>query len=323
MEPYLTIIIPTYNCEGFVHEGIESVLRQLPPEYELIIVDDGTADGTVQRLASYDGIRSNVHVCFREHRGASAARNTGLDLARGRFVTFMDCDDRIRDGFFRESRPLLDEDADLYIFGIERFFLDGEHECWTVQDHVYETASDFADAYIRSRKSLIYSNCNKFYRRSILEGIHLRFREDVSFGEDRLFNYSYLTVCGGVVTSPLIMLEYIQRDIQSMSTKHVPHYFDQVMQLHEAKMQCFLQLSENTSHEERLDFEAYDLSNEIGRTIHRFSEHPEEKAENLPRINAIAFGGAGCPDVPAGTWYEDPAERAIVLENIRKAVKCR
>ena len=280
MKKLLSIIIPTYNCKGFVHEGIESVLRQLPPDYELIIVDDGSDDGTVQRLKPYEGSQPNLRLYYKEHRGASAARNTGIEMAAGRYVTFMDCDDCIRDDFFKKSRPLLEDDADLYIFGIERIPLEGNNEYWTVQDHYYETASDFADTYIRSRKLLIYSNCNKFYRRSILNSNDLQFREDVSFGEDRLFNYDYLAACGAIETSSLIMLEYIQREGESMSSKYVPNYFDQVMKLHDAKIECFLRLSKNTSQEEQLDFVAYDLSTEIKRALQRFREQPEEREEN-------------------------------------------
>ena len=301
MKTLLSIIIPTYNCEEFVHEGIESNLRQLPDDYELIIVDDGSTDGTVQRLADYEGRQANVHIFYGEHKGASAARNTGLDMATGEFVAFMDCDDCIRDDFFEQSRPLMDEGADLYIFGIERVHLQGNSEFWTVRDHRYETASDFADEYIRTRQLLVYSNCNKFYRRSILEEHKLRFREDIAFGEDRLLNYYFLSYCGTIVTSSLIALRYIQRSNESMSNKYVPHYFDQILMLHLEKMKCFLNLSKGTDHEERMDFVAYDLSTEIERTLERFGEHPEEREENLPRINEIVFGGKFDPDVPIDT----------------------
>ena len=331
MKTLLSIIIPTYNCEEFVHEGIEAVLRQLPEDYELIIVDDGSTDGTVQRLADYEGRQTNVRVFYGEHKGASAARNAGLDMAIGDFVGFMDCDDCIREDFFKDSSPLLVEDADLYIFGIERIHLHGNSEFWTVRDHRYDTASDFADEYIRTRQLLVYSNCNMFYRRSILNEKNLRFREDIAFGEDRLFNYYYLSHCGSIVTSSLIALRYIQRSDQSMSSKYVPNYFDQVMMLHDEKMKCFLRLSKGTDHEERMDFIAYDLSTEIERTLERFAEHPEEREENLPRINEIVFGGKFDPDVPIDTliilgstnceykaaqalpyYYKNPALRFVV-----------
>ncbi len=301
MELLLSIIIPTYNCEAFLQEGIESVLQQLPEDCELIIVDDGSTDGTVSKLQAYEGTRSNLEVFYGEHRGASAARNIGLDLAAGRFVAFMDCDDCIRDDILEKSRPLLEEDADLYIFGIERIPLQGNNEYWTVRDHHYESASDFADEYIRTRQLLVYSNCNKFYRRSILEEHKLRFHEGIVFGEDRLFNYEYISLCSSIITSSLIALRYIQRSSQSMSSRYIPDYFGQIMMLHDEKMKCFLNLSKGTEHEERLDFVAYDLSMEIERTISRFEEHPEEKAENLPKINEIAFGKVSGHDAPIDT----------------------
>ena len=287
MEPILSIIIPTYNCEGFIHEGIESVLRQLSDDQELIIVDDGSTDGTVQKLQAYGDARKDLKVIYEPHRGASAARNIGLDMATGTYVTFMDCDDCLRDDIIEKSRPLLDRKADLYIFGIERVPLQGKSELWTVRDHYYETASDFADEYIRTRQLLIYSNCNKFYRRSIIEEHRIRFREDLAFGEDRLFNYEYLAFCGSIMTSSLISLRYIQRSTQSMSSRYVPNYFDLVMMLHDKKMDCFLGLSRGTSLQERQDFEAYDLSSEIEKTIQRFHEHPQEREENLPKIRNI------------------------------------
>ena len=72
--------------------------------------------------------------------------------------------------------------SDLYIFGIERVPLRGNNEYWTVKDGVYETAGAFADRYIRMRQLLVYSNCNKFYKREVIEREHLRFKKNVDFG---------------------------------------------------------------------------------------------------------------------------------------------
>lgn len=205
-------------------------------------------------------------------------------------MTFIDCDDRLQEGFLAHSLPMLSRDADLYIFGIERIPLSGIREYWTVQDRVYPDASAFADEYVRIRQLLIYSNCNKFYRMHVIDQMGLRFTEDIAFGEDRLFNFQYLTACGGVVTSSEIMLQYIQRGDQSMSSRHISAYFSLVRSLHEAKMDCILRLSRGTTETEKLDFIAYDVSREIEKTLERFARHPEEKEENLPAINRIIFG---------------------------------
>ena len=298
MKPLLSVIIPTYNCVDLLDEGVRSVLDQLPDNCELIIVDDGSSDGTADRLKDFEGRQPNLRICYADHHGASGARNKGLDLAGGEYVAFMDCDDCYRENFLSEGLPLTESGADLYIFGIERVPLKGNEEYWTVKEGVYETAGAFADQYIRTRQLLVYSNCNKFYRREIIESNQIRFEENLEFGEDRLFNYAFLTACGKlesnnpcVITSSLIMLRYIQRSEQSMSSRHVPGYFNCVMRLHEEKVKCLFGLSENTTEDEKLIYEAYNLTNEIEGTLERFARHPEEKDENLPLINQLIFGG--------------------------------
>ncbi len=287
----LSVIIPTYNCMDYLDECLHSVLDQLPKDCELIVVDDGSDDRTPALLAAYETAGENVHVLYRKHKGASAARNAGLAIASGEYVTFIDCDDCMQDQFLQDSLPLLDAETDLYIFGIEWVPLSGERDLWTVCDHLYPDSSAFADAYVRTRHLLIYSNCNKFYRRSVVEQCGLRFDEASDFGEDRLFNYHFLTGCRGrIMTSSLLMLRYIQRSTNSMSARSVPGYFSCVRRLHEAKMDCFLPLSKGTSEEEKLDFVAYDLSREVEKTLDRFAKHPAEKEENLPEINRLIFG---------------------------------
>jgi len=99
MEFLLSVIIPTYNCKEYLDATLGSVLQQLPEDEELIIVDDGSTDGTREMLSSYEGRQPNLRVFRREHRGASGARNAGLDEARGRYITFLDCDDQMREEF--------------------------------------------------------------------------------------------------------------------------------------------------------------------------------------------------------------------------------
>ena len=291
--PVLSIIIPAYNCEKFIAQCLDSVLAQLPEDCELIVVDDGSTDDTSRILKDYEGLRENIRIVCNEHSGASGARNKGLELARGEYVTFLDCDDCMTDGFLAKSRELFEKQAGLYIFGIERAYLSGDSDFWTVENRIYDNASEFADEYIRKRHLLVYSNCNKFYQRRIIEASKLRFDETVDFGEDRLFNYRYLTLLDEktIITSEMIMLKYIQRDGDSMSTRHIPGYFQMVYRLHKIKMQCFFDLSKDVTEDERLDFEAYDISREIEKTIDRFEAHPEERAENLPDINQLIFEG--------------------------------
>ena len=161
----LSIIIPAYNCEPYINECLNSILDYNPKGVEIVVVDDGSTDGTKSILSGYENIYDNLKILYCSHKGSSAARNIGLDNCSGEFVAFLDCDDTIRAGFIKEGIEQISKNADLYIFGIERLYLSGEKELWNVSDREYASVSDFADEYIRARKLLIYSNCNKFYRR--------------------------------------------------------------------------------------------------------------------------------------------------------------
>jgi glycosyltransferase involved in cell wall biosynthesis len=88
--PRVSAIITTYNRRVFVQEAVDSVLAQSYDDWELIVVDDGSTDGTTETLERYG---EKLRYCFQENEGASAARNRGLELARGEFVAFLDSDD--------------------------------------------------------------------------------------------------------------------------------------------------------------------------------------------------------------------------------------
>ena len=290
MEKLLSFIIPAYNCEAFIEEGLGSVLNQLPACCELIVVDDGSQDGTVRVLKKWEAEWELLKVECCEHRGASGARNRGLELAAGEYVSFIDCDDCLKAGFVSKSLKLLDNRADLYIFGIERLFMDGGREESSVPDGFYPDISLFADEYIRKRRMLIYSNCNKYYRRDLVRSHGIRFKEGMGFGEDRLFNYDYLKTAGNVVTSSLIMLEYIQRSALSMSTAHIPGFYRLISRLHEEKMGCFLALSGGTGRQERESFVDCDMYRETVKALERYKDDPAGWREDMPGILDMIYG---------------------------------
>ncbi len=322
----LSVVVPAYNCAAYLDECLRSVLDQLPDDCELVVADDGSDDGTAALLAGYGGTRENLRVLFCEHRGASGARNAGMDAAAGEYLSFLDCDDCLQPGFLEKCLPMLESRADLYIFGIERIVPGAAPERWTVADRAYPDVSAFADEYVRVRALMVYSNCNKFYRRSVARRLGLRFDEGVAFGEDRLFNYGFLAGCGRIETSSELMLRYIRRGPGSMSARHIPRFFENALALHRAKTHCFLSLSTGTSEEERRSFAARDLAAEIWQTLDRFAVHPGEEAENMPAVNAMVFGL--CPALaeelreggvadPAA-WYRTEDGRRIVLERLRE-----
>ncbi|WP_336036853.1 glycosyltransferase family 2 protein [Halobacterium yunchengense] len=90
--PTVSVVVPTYNRAGRIHRSIESVLAQTHEDLELIVVDDGSTDYTEEVVRSYDDDRL-TYVAHEDNRGASAARNTGIERASGEYVAFLDSDD--------------------------------------------------------------------------------------------------------------------------------------------------------------------------------------------------------------------------------------
>ncbi|MFB2921623.1 glycosyltransferase family 2 protein [Aerosakkonema funiforme] len=88
--PSVSVIIPVYNCEKYLAEAIESVLAQTYQPLEIIVIDDGSTDGSAE-VAKHFG--TTVQYCFQANSGTAAARNLGIELAKGDFFAFLDADD--------------------------------------------------------------------------------------------------------------------------------------------------------------------------------------------------------------------------------------
>ena len=88
--PKVSVIIPTYNRAHYICETIDSILAQTYRDYEIIVVDDGSADNTRKVLQKYDG---KVRYFYQKNRGPSAARNFGISQSQGEYIAFLDDDD--------------------------------------------------------------------------------------------------------------------------------------------------------------------------------------------------------------------------------------
>lgn len=109
--PLVSVIIPTYNRREYVRLAIESALAQTYTDFEIIVIDDGSTDGTGEALRAYDG---RIHYIFKANEGnAAAARNYGMSIARGEYIALLDSDDLwLPDKLLRQMETMLD-DSDL------------------------------------------------------------------------------------------------------------------------------------------------------------------------------------------------------------------
>jgi glycosyltransferase involved in cell wall biosynthesis len=112
MTPFISVIMPAYNSERYIADAISSLLTQSGVEVEVIIVNDGSTDGTERIVGAMAAAEPRIRLLTETHRGVAAARNAGLAAARADFITFLDSDDLCAPGRLqRQAQFLIDNDG--------------------------------------------------------------------------------------------------------------------------------------------------------------------------------------------------------------------
>ena len=118
MSPKISIIVPVYKVEPYIHKCIDSILNQTFKEFELILVDDGSPDNCGNICDEYAKKDNRVRVIHKENGGISSARNIGLDVSNGEYIGFVDSDDYIKlDMYERLYNSCKVNNADISIIG--------------------------------------------------------------------------------------------------------------------------------------------------------------------------------------------------------------
>lgn len=181
----ISVIIPAYNADRTIRRCIQSVLDQTYTEWEMIIVDDGSKDDTLDICQSYDD--SRIRVLHKENGGVSSARNHGLKFAQGDYIAFIDSDDFIEADYLEHLSQGLDYDIVISGFCYEN----------TPESSSFHLKLANREAVGRELSKLINADqlCypwGRLFKRSIIETYHIRFDEAMRFAEDNVFNWEYL-----------------------------------------------------------------------------------------------------------------------------------
>lgn len=116
MDPLVSVIVPVYNVYPYLHEAIDSVINQTYTNLEIILIDDGSTDGSGEICDEYAERDSRIRVIHQDNKGLSAARNIGLDSMNGEILAFLDPDDAFHYSFIEKSLAvMINEDADMVL----------------------------------------------------------------------------------------------------------------------------------------------------------------------------------------------------------------
>ncbi len=205
----ISIVIPVYKVEKVLKRCVDSVLSQTYTDYEVILVDDGSPDTCGDICNDYADAHENILAIHQKNGGLSAARNTGLQKARGEYVMFLDSDDYLASDCLE---TLCRHDADLIIGTITFAFENKDDIDQKPREDGMILRDDFAKLLpaLLDERRLNYIHA-KLFKRSIIEAHRLAFEDDMlTSAEDTVFNFTYLQYCSSIYVSAKPVHFYVQ-----------------------------------------------------------------------------------------------------------------
>ena len=230
-----SVIVPVYQCERDLTACVGSVLAQTESDWELLLVDDGSTDGSGElcdRLAAED---ERIRVFHQANKGASGARNTGLEHARGNYILFLDGDDTVEEELLeRLSAILAPGDVQMVIFGMSFDYYDLndkliKSEAKSIRHRETAARQEFLDDYSDYfSDNALSSACNKAISAELLRENRIRFSEQMILYEDLDFVLKALPYCNRIAFLDRTSYHYRIRKEQD----HFAHRVKDITKLH-------------------------------------------------------------------------------------------
>jgi len=219
--PQISVIIPVYNAEKYLQRCVESLITQTYKDFELILINDGSKDNSLSICNELKAKYDFIQVIDKPNGGASSARNAGLDVAKGKYVCFVDSDDWCEPEYLQTLYNLITKnDYDLSMIGINY-----------IQNNVSSKLNIYSDTKIitdKEKLNLLQAGCfcnrltdfgtdtigmgtpwDKLYKLEIINSNKLRFNTNIKVGEDKYFIWNYFKYIDTFIYSPENLYNYV------------------------------------------------------------------------------------------------------------------
>lgn len=223
----ISIIIPAYNAEKYIGRCIASAQGQTYDNIEIIVINDGSTDTTLEIVRSFQEKDERIHVIDKQNEGVSAARNIGIEKSKGMFLYYMDSDDYMeKDMLFKLYQAMTTGQSQMAVCGFANVYEDiGNVNCAFYSDKEIL----IREKYLEKMSEYLYTVYfgalwNKLYDGNIIRQNRLRFRKEISLAEDFIFNMDYLCFVTKITAIPDILYNYYQGNSQSLTKNRNPQY---------------------------------------------------------------------------------------------------
>jgi glycosyltransferase involved in cell wall biosynthesis len=282
----VSIIIPIYNAENYLNRCIKSVLNQTYKKIEVILVNDGSTDKSVDICNHFCSKDERIKVIHNQNKGVSATRNDGLKAANGEFIQFVDADDYVDINYTKHMLRNMKLNCDIVISGynIEKM-KDGNI---TIKKNTPSLKRDLSKKLFKENFGLLFSESlinpvwNKIYKNEIIQKQRVLFSEEINMGEDLLFNLKYFEHCQKINILSDHLYNYIDFGSDTLTRSYKKNYY-QVQKLLYSSMRSFLEADDlYTNHNLRVleNFYVDNIINCIDNLFHKNSHLKKKDITN-------------------------------------------
>lgn len=183
----ISVIIPVYNVEEYLNECLESIIKQTYCNLDIICVNDGSTDNSLNILRHFESLDKRIKVIDQTNQGVSSARNRGMEIATGQYISFVDPDDFLAPDTYEIAMKKIKDNVDILVYGYSAF---PNPTGWFItsgksKDMIYN--NDSVNAYFDcgSIGTIVW---NKLYKTDLLKQYNLTFKENLKMAEDLCFN---------------------------------------------------------------------------------------------------------------------------------------
>lgn len=242
----ISVIVPVYNTEKYLNHCIDSILNQTYSDLELILVDDGSADGCPAICDMYAGQDPRVRVIHKENGGVCSARNAGLDAARGDYIAFVDSDDYIDPAMYEKMMAqALEYDCDVVMCDCVKEY-PGEAKLYThdIPGGYYDLMRLKSEYYphLLIMENVEYpatiSNCTILWK-STLNVSGMRYEHGIRYSEDLLFGARILRAANSFYYMKGAAFYHYVMNPLSATHKYVPDKWEDYQRLHQSIRRVF------------------------------------------------------------------------------------
>lgn len=198
----ISFIVPVYNGEKYIERCLKSIINNTKGDYEIIVVNDGSTDNTLEIIKKVKGEFCFVEVYSQKNSGVSSARELGIKSAKGNWIVFVDADDYIASDLVSYISQIKNEEYDWIVFS-------GQFQKMRTFDmNLLDDRRDIIMAILNQsqqsgiRNAKLNSVCSKAYKKSIIDRYGVHFEKRLSHGEDMIFNLDYTKNCKTVCCLP-------------------------------------------------------------------------------------------------------------------------